>query len=70
MCLAVPGKIIKIDQGEATVDYDVEKRKGALIEDDYSVGDYVIIQGGIVVQKIEEKEAIQALQLYKNALKE
>ncbi len=69
MCLAVPGKIIEIKKEFAVVDYGLEKRKGKLIEKSYSKGDYVIIQGGIVVQKVEKKEAEEALRLYKGAVK-
>lgn len=69
MCLSVPGKIIEIKKDVAVVDYGIEKRKGKLIEKSYSKGDYVIIQGGIVVQKIEKKEAEEALRLYNEAVK-
>jgi len=65
MCLAVPGKIIKINKDLATVDYDLEKRKGKLLDKSYSVGDYVILQGGIVVSKVNKSEAREALKLYK-----
>ena len=69
MCLSVPGKIIEIKNDIATVDYGIEKRKGKIIEKNYSKGDYVIIQGGIVVQKIEKKGAEEALRMYKKAVK-
>ena len=75
MCLAVPGKIVKIETDIAIVDYGIEKRKGKIIESKnkkeslYKKGDYVIIQGGIVIQKIEKKEAIHALRLYKKAIR-
>ena len=68
MCIAVPGKIIAINGDEAIVDYDVEKRIGKLIDKDFKKGDYVIIQGGIVIMKIEEREARRALELYKENL--
>ena len=70
MCLLVPGKIIEIKENEAIVDYDLEKRKGIIIDEDsnYRVGDYVMIQGGFLVQKVEEKEAREALELYKKAV--
>ena len=70
MCLAVPGKIIKIKKGKAVIDYGVEQRTAAFLEQDLAIGDYVIVQGGFVVQKIPEKEAKQALQLYVEAMKE
>ena len=68
MCLAVPGKVVKIIDDEVTVDYGVEKRKGKLMAKGINVGDYVLIQGGFVVQKIEKKEAESALKLYQEAL--
>jgi len=68
MCLAVPGKIIEIKEDKAVIDYDIEKRNVMLLDEGYNVGDYVIVQGGFVVDKVEEKEAKNALELYKNAL--
>ena len=67
MCLAVPGKIIGIKDNEAIVDYELEQRKGLIIDGDFKEGDYVIIQGGVVMQKVEEHEAKQALALYKES---
>ena len=71
MCLLVPGKIVKIENNEATVDYDLEKRQGLILEDNgeaFKEGDYVLIQGGVIVQKVEESEAKEALELYKKAV--
>ena len=64
MCLSVPGKIIEIKKDEALVDYVVEKRKGKIIQQDFKLGDYVIIQGGIIIEKINKKEAEKSLSLY------
>ena len=69
MCLSVPGKIIELKEGIAIVDYKSEKRKAKVIEDVYQKGDYVIIQGGMVLQKIERKEALSALRLYNKVVK-
>ncbi|MFH1073263.1 MAG: HypC/HybG/HupF family hydrogenase formation chaperone [Nanoarchaeota archaeon] len=68
MCLAVPGKIVKITKDKAIVDYGIEKRTGKLINNEFKLNDYVIIQGGIVVTKVEKKEAEEALKLYKEAV--
>ena len=70
MCLAVPGKIVEIKEDVAIVDYDIEKRKGKIISEGFSVGDYVLVQGGIVVEKIPEDEAKRALELYKKSVKD
>jgi len=64
MCLMVPGKIVKISKGKATVDYGTEKREAGIVEKGYKVGDYVIVQGKVVVSKVSEKEAIAALKNY------
>jgi hydrogenase assembly chaperone HypC/HupF len=64
MCLAVPGKIIKIHQDLATVDYQTEKRQGKIIEGTWKVGDYCIIQGGILVMKVPKKEAEESLTMF------
>lgn len=61
MCLAIPGKIIKIEKGSVVVDYGKEQRTAKIIEKGYSVGDYVLVQTGIVAKKLSEKEAIESI---------
>ncbi len=60
----VPGKIISLSSDRAVVDYGTEKREGIIVEGVYSVGEYVLIQGGIVIQRIPEEEAEESLKLY------
>ena len=67
MCLAVPGKIVKIEENVATLDFDVEKRQAKILGDDYKVGDYVIAQGGIVAIKVPEEQAKESLEAFKNS---
>jgi hydrogenase assembly chaperone HypC/HupF len=64
MCLAVPGKIRSLKGGKAVVDYGVEKRDAAVVDGSFRKGDYVIVQGGVVVMKIPEEEAVAALKNY------
>jgi hydrogenase assembly chaperone HypC/HupF len=64
MCLAIPGQILEIKDGTATIDYWVEKRTAKVMTDDYKKDDYVIVQGGFVVMKISEKEAKESLEAY------
>ena len=52
MCLAIPGKIVKISGHKVVVDYDGELREAAIIEGDFKTGDYVIVQGKIVIEKV------------------
>jgi len=66
MCLAIPGKIEKVENNTAIIDYGIEKREAdsSLIE--IKEGDYVIVNAGFIIEKIPEKEAKQALELIKN----
>jgi len=56
MCLAIPGKIVKIEGDIATLDYGSETRQAKIVEEDYKVGDYVIVQAKVVVEKVTEKQ--------------
>jgi deferrochelatase/peroxidase EfeB len=48
MCLAVHGKVVKIQGEEVVVDYDTEKRTAKIIDKGYSMGDYVIVQENVI----------------------
>ncbi|MFH1260832.1 MAG: [FeFe] hydrogenase H-cluster radical SAM maturase HydE [Candidatus Micrarchaeota archaeon] len=67
MCYAIPGKIISIskDGKTATIQYFDELRNAHIIGAAVSIGDYVYAQGGIVVGKISEAEALPILKLWK-----
>jgi hydrogenase maturation factor len=52
MCLAVPGKIVEKKGKAVVVDYGSVKHKAAIVEGSYRVGDFVIVQGKIVVDKV------------------
>jgi len=65
MCYAIPGKITELKGKIAIVDYFGEKRN--VLNEFITVqrGDYVYAQGGIIVDKIPEKDAIEILKLWK-----
>ncbi len=69
MCLAVPGKIIRINDSVATIDYGNEKREANCSMVECKVGEYVIVSNRMVIDKVSEKEAIESLKMYKKALK-
>ena len=67
MCLAIPGKVVKIDKkkGTAIVDYGAEKREAGIMPGSkIKINDYVIVQTKFIVQKIPKKEALESLELY------
>jgi len=78
MCLAVPGKIIQIIEGSnptlAEVSFSGLTRKVCIQWIPKVVpGDYVIVHAGFAINKLNEKEALETLGLFKemeSALKE
>ena len=69
MCLAIPSKIIDIDEnGMALIDADGVKRKTSLLlVEDARVGDYVIVHAGFALRKVDEEAALETIQLLKEA---
>lgn len=65
MCLAIPGKIISINNGKAIVDYATEKREAIAKGIHVKKGDYVLVQFGMVIEKLPKKEARQAIKNWK-----
>ena len=66
MCLAIPGKVEKIENNKIVIDYGIEKREAGTSLIEVKEGDYVIVNAGFIIEKIPEKEAKQALELIKN----
>lgn len=69
MCLAVPGKVISIDQGDpelkmAKVDFSgIIKEVSVQWLPEVEVGDYVLTHVGMALNIIDEKEAEETLRL-------
>ena len=70
MCLGIPGKIIEIGENAAKVDV------GGLLRDisldvcpEVSVGEYVLIHTGFAIQKVDEEEAKETLELLREMAK-
>ena len=64
MCLGIPGRVIEIEKNVAKVDV------GGLLRDisielcpEVSVGEYVLIHTGFAIQKVDEEEANETLEL-------
>lgn len=61
MCLAIPGKVKKIEGRKATVEYPGEDRWAMIGGDVPKVGDYVLVQMGIITKIMTEAEAKTSL---------
>ena len=71
MCLAIPGKIVSIDRkkGHASIDYgDGTKRIANVSLVDVKIGDYILVHAGFAIQVLDEKEANETLDLFREML--
>jgi len=66
MCLAVPAKIVKIDDAIAEVDMaGTTVRASLVMVPDAKIGDYVLLHTGFAIQVLDEHEALETLKLFK-----
>ncbi len=70
MCLGIPGKIIETYQANnlpmGKIDFGGIVREVCLVYlDDIEIGDYAIVHVGFAISKLDEKEALETLELLK-----
>lgn len=69
MCLAVPAKIIAIDDKMATVEIGGSRREASMVLlPDAAKGDYVLLHAGFAISLIDEAEALETLKLFRSML--
>ena len=70
MCLAVPMEVKKITDNWAVVEYEGNRQEVRLDVIDYQpeVGDYVITHAGFAIHRIDEEEAKESLQYWKEMM--
>ncbi|MDD5463744.1 MAG: HypC/HybG/HupF family hydrogenase formation chaperone [Candidatus Moranbacteria bacterium] len=70
VCLAFPGKIIEIDNQQATADFDgVQKRINISLVPEIKVGEYVIVHAGFAIEQLTKKDAWEVLKEYEKGNK-
>jgi hydrogenase expression/formation protein HypC len=71
MCLAVPGKILDIDENDiANVDFGGIERPVNVSLVEVVVGDYVIVHAGYAIQRLDEEEALHSLDIFRQMLEQ
>jgi len=72
MCLAIPSKVIAIDEERniATVDTMGVSREASLdlLPEPVKVGEYVLLHIGYAMNKIDEEDALESLKIYREIL--
>jgi hydrogenase expression/formation protein HypC len=68
MCLAIPAKIVNIENEMGTVDMvGVQKKVSLILLEDAQVGDYIIVHAGFGIHKIDEDVAMESLKILREA---
>lgn len=58
MCLAVPAKVVAIQDAMGKVDINgVERNVSLMLLPETQIGDYVLVHAGFAMQKVDEKDA-------------
>ena len=70
MCLAVPGKVVSLHKVNGVqmgkVDFDgITKDICLAYMPDIKIGEYVIVHVGFAIEKLDEKSAIETLQMFR-----
>mgnify|MGYP005857400425 CR=1 FL=1 len=65
MCLAIPSRIIEINEYLATVDVSGARKEISLLllPEEALIGDYVLVHAGFAIQKVDEAAAHESLKL-------
>ena len=68
MCLAIPAKIVSIEDSMGTVDMaGIQKKVSLILLEEPQVGDYVIVHAGFGIHKIDEEVAMESLKILREA---
>ncbi|ACI20551.1 HypC/HybG/HupF family hydrogenase formation chaperone [Thermodesulfovibrio yellowstonii] len=72
MCLAVPSRIIEIEDTMATVDVMGLRKQISLmlLPEEPKIGDYVLVHAGFAINKMEPQEAQEALKIFEKIFKD
>ena len=66
MCLAVPAKVVEITDGMAKVEVEgVSRMVSTMMVPELKLGDYIIAHAGFALHVVDEKEALESIELLK-----
>ena len=68
MCLAIPAKVLEINDDIAKVDFGGVTREVDISLVDAKIDDYVIVHAGFAIEILEEEDAKYTLDLFQQIL--
>ena len=66
MCLTIPKKVISTDGENAVVETSSKEKQKVKTIEKVKVGDFVLTQQNVIIQKIDKKQAEELISLIKN----
>lgn len=68
MCIAIPARIVSVDNQMAVIDVDGVRRDASLLlAPEATVGDYVIVHAGFAIRILDASAAKESLALLREA---
>jgi len=65
MCVAVPGRVISINNKTAVLDFlGAQMEVSIELINDVKIGDYILVHAGCAIQKIDKNEAEETIKLF------
>jgi hydrogenase expression/formation protein HypC len=69
MCVAIPGKVLEIYEDNSLVEFgSLRKKINTSLIENLIVGEYVLVHVGCAIEKIDEKEAMETLSIFKELM--
>lgn len=66
MCVAIPGKIIEVYESKSLVEFGkIKKVINTSLVGNLKVGDYVLVHVGCAIDKLEEADAKETLDVFR-----
>ncbi len=68
MCLAVPGKVVKIDGDTGDIDFGGVIKQTNISMVEANIGDWVVIHAGFAIEVMDEQEAQETIALWNDVI--
>ena len=70
MCLTIPKKVIKIENGLVSVEDISGRRQDLKTIVDVKIGDYVLSQQNVIIELLEKDQAQEMIEIFQNNRRE
>ena len=65
MCVAIPGKVVSVEESTALIDFNGNQVKAFVGLVDVKPGDYALVHAGCIIQVMKKQEAEEIIEIMK-----